>query len=79
MDHAPGQHDDIANAVAGACVLAAKVATACRLASSKPAMTRTSPDEVQRRTDEEWGGKRNRGSYKMKEVLDRQGYHFPGD
>ena len=53
--------------------------TASRFALIDTGYDPDSPDEVQRRTDEELEWKRQQGIYRMEEILDKQGYHFPGD
>jgi len=79
IDHPPGGHDDLINAAAIALVMAIRRANRVPLALIDTQYNPDSPDEVQRRCDEEWEFKKTQGMFRMQEVLDRQGYHFPGD
>ena len=73
-----GQHDDRGNVAAGVVhLLLDRKSIPFGLIDT--GYDPDSPDEVQRRTDEELEWKKEQGIFRMKEVLDRQGYHFPGD
>ena len=79
IDHPPGGHDDLVNAAAIALVMAIRRAQRPAFGLIETDYDPDSPDEVQRRCDEEREWKTDQGIFRMKEVSTARAITFPGD